>query len=244
MIKRKVTIGVFIRSWIFWIIMGGLIPIYNLISLPLFLVNTRLRHKIMLSWAHLFTWMAKYVCRINYVVKGQENVTVWPAIIASNHQSMWETMALNTMFPSHVWIAKKELTKVPFFGWGLLSVSPIAIDRSKGASSLQQILRQSQHRMQKGFGVLVFPEGTRVRTGETKAYKTGVARMATNLNLSIYPAAHNAGYCIPKRSFYLYPGLVTVIIGKPITSIGKDPIELTLEIENTINNELSQLPKE
>lgn len=243
MSKRKVTIGVFIRSWIFWLIMGGLIPVYNLLSLPLFLVNTRLRHKIMLSWAHIFTWMAKYVCGIKYEVKGQENIKEWPAIIASNHQSMWETMSLNTIFPSHVWIAKRELTKIPFFGWGMLSVSPIAIDRSQGASSLQQILHQSKNRMQKGFGVLVFPEGTRVRAGDTKAYKTGVARMATSLNLPIYPVAHNAGYCIPKNSFYLYPGLVTVIIGTPISSIGKDAVELTLEIENTINGELNQLPK-
>ena len=243
MSKRKITLRVFICSWIFWLIMGGLIPIYNLLSLPLFLVNTRLRHSIMLSWAHLFTWLAKNLCGIKYEVKGQENVTIWPAVIASNHQSMWETMALNTMFPAHVWIAKRELTKIPFFGWGLLSVSPIAIDRSKGTSSLQQILHQSQHRMQKGFGVLVFPEGTRVRSGETKAYKVGVAKMATHLNLSIYPVAHNAGRCIPKNSFYLYPGLVTVIIGKPISSTGKDSMDLTLEIENTINSERDQLPR-
>ena len=240
--KRKVTFGIFIRSWIFWLIMGGLIPFYNLLSLPLFLVETRLRHNIMLSWAHLFTWLAKNLCGIQYEVKGLENITAWPAIIASNHQSMWETMALNTIFPAHVWIAKRELTRIPFFGWGMLSVSPIAIDRSQGTSSLQQVLRQSQHRMQKGFGVLVFPEGTRVRTGDVKAYKTGCARMATNLGLPIYPVAHNAGLCIPKNSFYLYPGLVTVAIGKPISSIGKDPTALTLELENTINRELKQLP--
>lgn len=238
---NKKTIAVILRSTLLWLIIGPLTVLYSMTSLSLFFVNLKLRHKILSSWARAFTWCAKYICGVNYIVIGKENIITGPAIIASNHQSMWETAAFVNFFPQHVWILKKELLKIPFFGWTLRLVSPIAINRSERAVALHKILHQSVKRIQLGFWILVFPEGTRAPAGKLFQFKTGIAKMAINLSVPILPVAHNAGHCMPKSSFFLYPGTITVLIGKPISPINRQPEELTNEIQKNIQLMLEQI---
>ncbi len=240
--KNKKTASVIIRSIIFWFILGFLAIFYNIFAVTFYVLPMRIRHKIISSWGIIFTLLSKYLCNANYTVTGRENIIAGPAIIASNHQSAWETMSFNLFFPQHVWILKRELLRVPFFGWTIATLSPIAIDRARGSEAIQQILAQSIERIKNGFWILVFPEGTRVAPGVVKPFKTGVGRVASTLNLPVIPVAHNAGYVIPRKSFWIYPGMTSVVIGKAIyPNANETPETLTERIEQAIRHNLEPL---
>jgi 1-acyl-sn-glycerol-3-phosphate acyltransferase len=238
----KVTFSIAWRSTLLWTVVGLGALFYNVIAIPLFLVPVKIRHKIIGSWAYIFTCMCKRVCGVTYTIKGLDNLVSGSAIIASNHQSTWETIAFVTIFPQHVWILKRELLKIPLFGWAIATLSPIAIDRSQGSASIQQILSQSVERIKHGFWILAFPEGTRVAPGIKKPYKIGVARMAESLQIPIIPVAHNAGYRLARASFWLFPGEIKVIIDKPIYPQKNETAEeLNLRIEHVITKNLATI---
>ncbi len=240
--KNQLTFSVVWRSILLWIIVGGSAVIYNLTAFTMVILPVHIRHKVISSWAYIFTFFANHLCKVKYTVVGLENLIGGSAIIASNHQSMWETIAFATIFPQHVWILKREILRIPFFGWTVATLSPISIDRSKGLASMQQIMTQSVDRIKQGFWILVFPEGTRVTPGVKKAHKIGVARMANSLKIPVIPVAHNAGYCIPKASHWVFPGEIKVIIDKPVYPVDNETIEqLCLRIEQSINKNLATI---
>lgn len=241
--KPELNLSVKVRSTLTWLILGSTMPFYTLIAFVIVFLPLKLRHNILTSWCSLFLFLTKHICKTNYQVFGLENIIKEKSIFASNHQSTWETLAFNSILPQHVWIAKQELLKIPFFGWAFRTVSPIAIDRKNPAVASKQIISQGTKRINDGFWILVYPEGTRVATNvKNQPYKTGTARMALQLNLPITPIAHNAGYVMPRNSFWIYPGLVTIIIGKPIYIVEGDNIEsLTLKIKTNITQELDKI---
>jgi len=237
--KQNLTVRVKIASTITWLIMGILTLLYFFLAQLIFFLGHKIRHRVLISWGEVFTFLGKYLCGVTYEVSGKENLIAGPAIFASNHQSTWETMAFNVFLPQHIWILKRELIRIPIFGWTLKSLSPIAIDRADKKASVMQVLEQSAERIKDGFWIMVFPEGTRLPPGSRENYKTGVARMAINLNLPIIPLAHNAGHIMPRRSFWLYPGKVTITIGKPIyPQEYSSAEELTECIRQAIYNQL------
>lgn len=240
---HKKTFNIVLRSTILWILMIFMTLLLSVSALILLPFPVKLRHKIVTQWGVIFTVLAKYICKVNYIVKGLENLPKTSALIASNHQSLWETMSYNTIFPQHVWILKRELLKVPLFGWALASLMPIAINRSDPKAASQQVAEQSVARIKHGFWILVFPEGTRVKPGANAPYKTGISKIALTLNLPIIPVAHNAGYFVPKNSFCLYPGTIEVVIGKPIYPINREesPEELTERVRKAIADNLRPL---
>ncbi|MFM8453893.1 MAG: lysophospholipid acyltransferase family protein, partial [Gammaproteobacteria bacterium] len=167
-------------------------------------------------WSRLFIGLAKYICGINYQVKGFENIPKTPCIVLSKHQSMWETVFLQTILPVQTSVLKKELLKIPFFGWGLAALRPIAIDRSNLKNSILSITEHGKERLKAGIWVVLFPEGTRVEPGKTGKYaKTGF-RLAMATGTPILPIAHNAGVFWPKGWWLKKPGLITVEIGELI----------------------------
>jgi len=170
-----------------------------------------------------------------------ENIPKQPVIILSKHQSAWETIAFQKIFPPQVWVLKRELLWVPFFGWGLAMTSPIAIDRSAGKKSLEQMLTQGIDRLKKGFFIVIFPEGTRMKPGEIGKYHIGGAWLASKSAVSIIPVAHNAGKFWPKNSFIKNPGVIKVSIGKLISSENKTVDELNLQVKNWIENEMKAI---
>jgi 1-acyl-sn-glycerol-3-phosphate acyltransferase len=238
--RPQTTLSVKIRSTIMWVLLCSVMPLYNVIAYLAYLLPAKSRHYLVSSWGILFLFLTKHICKTKYQVLGLENLIKGPAILASNHQSTWETLAFNKFFPPHVWIAKKELLKIPFFGWAFRTVSPIAIDRKAPTAASKQIVQQGKQRIKKGFWILVYPEGTRVTSNsKDHPYKAGAARMALELNLPIIPIAHNAGHIMPRSSFWVYPGLVTVRIGKPIyINKGDDGESLTARIKASITHEL------
>lgn len=215
--KQKPSLGVIIRTIIAWILLVLLAIIYNIIApiLGLF-ASKHTCHKLFHIFSHNYIFIVKHLCNVNYQVEGMENMLKGSVLVASNHQSVWETQAHNMLFPNVVWVLKRELLKIPLFGWALRTLSPIAIDRSRGSEALEQILSQGRQRVKDGFSIIIFPEGTRVPPGQEKPFKTGAAKIAKELDLPIIPVAQNSGRLLPKNTPWMFPGLVRVKIGKPI----------------------------
>ena len=241
--QNKLSIAIIMRSTLFWMIVGLLSVVYAFLAITLyFFLSLRTRHKILTSWSIIFAILARHLCRVNYQVRGREHITREPGIIASNHQSMWETIVYTQIFPAHAWIVKRELLMVPFFGWVMATLAPIAINRAAGGSVIKQMLSQSADRIRDGFWILLFPEGTRAKPGNILPFKVGVGRLALGLNIPVLPVAHNAGYLLPKNSFFLYPGTVQVIIGEPIYPQENETHEaLTARIREVIAQSLATI---
>jgi 1-acyl-sn-glycerol-3-phosphate acyltransferase len=221
--------------------MGIYTIIIFLIALSVAFCKPVTRNRILCSWTWLFNFCARNICGVKYQIIGRENIPKTPTIIASNHQSMWETLCFTQIFPLHVWVLKEELLKIPFFGWTLRFASPISIDRNSKGNAIEKVLKQGVERFDDGFWILTFPEGTRLMPKQRKKYKSGTARLALLLNSKILPVAHDAGCYYPKTGLCLYPGVITVKIGKPISPDGQTAETLTKLLETTNNQMLDCL---
>jgi len=202
------------------------------------------RYRFMLIWPRLNLWAARGLLGIRHRVIGQENLPDGsvPHIVLSKHSSTWDVLAIPLTVPQPLcFVAKKELLWIPFFGWGLKLASPILIDRKAGRESMQQIYAQGEARHKQGFWVILFPEGTRVPPTQKQRYKTGGARFAVTLGVPVLPMAHNAGYLWPRGIFGKRAGTITLSIGKPISSAGKDAAALMQEVEAWIETETARL---
>lgn len=193
------------------------------------------------SWCRVNLFGARWICGIRYRMLGAENIPSTSHIVLSKHSSTWETLALTQFFPPLAYVAKKELLSIPFFGWGFALASPITIDRKAGTDAMQQIATQGRERFRQGFWIVLYPEGTRIPPGRRAKYKTGGARLAIELGVPVLPIAHNAGYLWPKGLFGKCAGTLTVSIGKPIPSVGKDAQTLMAEVEAWIEGEVARL---
>ena len=240
--RNKLTLIVIVRSVLFWTLSCLSLPFYSIIALCIVPLSPRTRHTILISAARYFSFLLKHLCRIKYTVTGLQNIPAEPAIFAGNHQSAWETVVLNCFLPPCVWIMKKSLFNIPFYGWSVRAMSTIAIDRKKGEDALLQVIKQGRERFKLGFWIIMFPEGTRVKPKSRKPYKYGCAKLALSLGVPVVPFAHNAGYCLAKNSFWLYPGMVDVVIGAPIyAEANDDSVSYTKKIETWVNNQLEQI---
>ena len=190
-------------------------------------------------WNVAVIWAAKAICGIRYQVKGRENLPDAPAVVLSKHQSAWETIFYIVLMPRPlVYVFKKALTWIPFFGWGIALLRMIPIDRSKGRDAMKQVIEIGRQRLADGQWIIMFPEGTRSRVGSQEKYKLGGARLAVETGVPVIPVAMNSGEFWPKNSFLKKPGVITVSIGKPIPSEGKSTQELLQQVENWIESEM------
>ena len=213
----------FLRSLAFALVQMLVTPPYALFALCTFALPRMTRYRLISGWSRLIIRMARIILGIEWRVEGQEHLPSRPAVILSKHQSAWETMAFQLIFPPQVHVLKRELLWIPFFGWGLALMSPIAINRSRGMRALRTIARRGRERLAQGFWVVVFPEGTRVAPGETRDYQPGGAWLAAASGAPVVPVAHNAGLLWPRNAFLKRSGTVTVRIGPPIDAANRDP---------------------
>lgn len=205
-----------IKNLIYWFIL----TVSIILLFPLILIGALFpggAHKIAQMWVAILNWSLKHIIGLKYTLIGAENIPSKPSIICAKHQSGWETLALQEIFPPQVYVAKRELFKIPFFGWGLKLVKTIGIDRSNRREANEQLMQQGLARKNEGYWISIFPEGTRIAPGARGKYKLGGARMAKMFEMDIVPVALNSGEFWPKNSFLKYPGEITVVIGKPIT---------------------------
>lgn len=231
--------SLFLRSLLFAVLMAILTVIWSLACVLFAPFPYARRYYLTARWNVIVVWMAKVICGIRYEVKGFENFPDAPAVVLSKHQSAWETIFLLQMTPRPlVFVFKKSLTYIPFFGWGIALLRMIPIDRSKGRDAFAQVVVQGRKRLADGQWIIMFPEGTRIPVGQTGKYKNGGTRLAVETNTVVVPIAHNAGECWPKNSFIKKPGLITVSIGKPISPENLDSSELMAKVENWIESEM------
>jgi len=216
-------------------------PPYAVVTLACFPLSARNRYRITSSWTRLMLFLLRVICGIEYRVLGAEHIPKKPSIVLSKHQSAWETLAFQKIFPPQVWVLKKELLRIPFFGWGLAMTSPIAIDRSSGKAALEQVVEQGRDRLRQGFWVVIFPEGTRIAPGKKGKYRIGGAWLATHVNVPVVPVAHNAGEFWGRNSFIKRPGTITVSIGAPIDPTGMEPGDLNVLVEAWIEAEVKRI---
>jgi 1-acyl-sn-glycerol-3-phosphate acyltransferase len=230
-----------LRSVLFAASLVLITPPYALLALATFPLPPMLRYRVISGWSRAVLFLARRLLRIDWKVEGHENLPACPAVILSKHQSAWETLAFQQIFPPQVHVLKRELLWIPFFGWGLALMSPIAIDRSRGVAALRNIARRGRERLDQGFWVVIFPEGTRVAPGEKRAYQLGGAWLAAASGAPIVPVAHNAGRVWPRNAFIKRPGTVTVRIGPPIESRDRDPKMLNELAETWIEEQQKAL---
>jgi 1-acyl-sn-glycerol-3-phosphate acyltransferase len=229
------------RSTLFALALLLITPPYALLALATFALPRMVRYRIISGWSRLVLWLARRLVGIDWRVEGKENLPAGPAIILSKHQSAWETIAFQVIFPPQVHVLKRELLWIPFFGWGLALMSPIAIDRGRGVAALRSIARGGKERLQQGFWVVVFPEGTRVAPGERRNYQLGGAWLAAESGAAVVPVAHNAGLFWPRNAFLKRSGTVTVRIGPSIAAANRDPKTINALAEKWIEEQQESL---
>lgn len=200
------------------------------------------RYNYVRGWSAGILWLLKVTCNITYEIRGMQNVIDnqdKPVILLSKHQSAWETIAYISLFPKQLcYVFKKELLKIPFFGWAMAMLRMIHIDRSQRDKAAIAVAEQGKVRLSEGCWIIIYPEGTRVPVGKHIPYQKGGARLAVNTQANVIPIAHNAGHVWPKNSFLKYPGLVTLSIGPLITTEEKNPSLVLREVETWIETEM------
>jgi len=226
-----------LRSVLFAASLVIVTPPYALVALATFPLPRMARYRVISGWSRLVVRLARALCGIRWRVEGREHLPASPSVILSKHQSAWETLAFQEIFPPQVLVLKRELLWIPFFGWGLALMSPIAIDRAKGRAALRDIARRGKERLAQGFWVVIFPEGTRVRVGEKREYQQGGAWLAAQCGVPVVPVAHNAGRFWPRNAFLKAPGTVTVRIGPAIATAGRDAKQISADAEAWIEAE-------
>jgi len=230
-----------LRSALFALALLLVTPPYAIVALLTCPLPRRVRYRIISGWSRLVVLMARALCGIRWRVEGGERLPRTPAVILSKHQSAWETMAFQLIFPPQSYLLKRELLWIPFFGWGLALMSPIAIDRSRGLAALRQLVRRGKERLAQGFWVVVFPEGTRVAPGERRKYQVGGALLAEHSGAPVVPVAHNAGLLWRRNAFIKHPGTITVRIGPTIDSAGRDAATINALAEQWIEEQQKTL---
>jgi 1-acyl-sn-glycerol-3-phosphate acyltransferase len=225
-----------LRALLFYTGISVTALIFSLLGILLLPLPFHTRARVVTLWTHSTLWWLKICCGVRCRVQGREHIPPGPAIILCKHQSAWETMGLQQVFPAQVWVFKRELLWIPFFGWGLAVLDPIAVDRSAKRKALKQLIADGKERLGRGIWITLFPEGTRVAPGKKGEYHAGGGLLAKEANVPVVPVAHNAGLFWPKHSFAKRPGTIDLVVGPCIDPAGKSARQIMEIAENWIEN--------
>ncbi len=229
------------RSLVFFVIYAVTAVLFSCLGVIVWPLPFKWRYAVVSQWAKLNIWLLAKICDLHLEVEGKEHIGEEPAVIICKHQSAWETLALQAVFPPQVWVLKRELLWIPFFGWGLASLSPIAIDRKAGRKALSQVIEQGLDRLSSGAWVVVFPEGTRVAPGHMGKFGIGGARLAVDTGYPVIPVAHDAGHFWPKRGFLKKPGTIKMVIGNKIETTDIDAGALNQQLFEWMQQQMTKL---
>lgn len=229
-----------LRSFLFYL---GYVPGTILLSL-LFMVLFPLlpalgRHRFASLWAGFVLGWLRMTCGVKWETRGLELLPQNGVVILANHQSSWETLYLYRLFYPLAPILKRELLQIPFFGWALGLMQPIAIDRSNPRAAGKSLLTQGKQRLGDGYSVMIFPEGTRSPPDRMRHFSRGGAKLALAAGAPVLPIALRTGHCWPARRFLKFPGTVTVEIGAPIDTTGYDAATLTEAVEQWVRERVA-----
>ena len=230
-----------LRSTLFMLILLLVTPPYALLVLLCFPLPHRARRLSVEPWVRFATWLIKHVLGIGYELRGRENIPASPAVILCKHQSAWETVVLQEVFPLVLFVWKKELKQLPFFGWALAVIPMISVDRAAGKDALKQLVDQGRERLAQGYSVIIFPEGTRAAPGQKRRYKVGGAHLGVEAGAPVLPVALNSGEFWGRNAFFKRSGRVIVSIGPAIDPSGLAADEVNARAEAWIEGEMRRI---
>jgi 1-acyl-sn-glycerol-3-phosphate acyltransferase len=178
-------------------------------------------------------WLLRTVVGLRMEVRGRKKLPKPPYLVASKHQSAWDTFALIPIFTDPALVMKWELTLIPFYGWFSRKFEHVFVKRGRGPAALRQLVRDAQDRARAGREVLIFPEGTRRTPGAEPDYKPGSVALYEGLDLPCVPMALNSGLYWPRRQLIRYPGAIIVEILDPLPA-GLPRAEFRAELQRRI----------
>ena len=230
-------------SILYYLLQFILTIVYGTLAIFLVPLSVYRRYQIIRSWAQINLWLLKKLCGLDYQIRGLENLPKSQGyIIVINHQSAWETLILQKIFDWIVFILKRELLWIPFFGFGMAVCWPIALNRKERKQALRHLNKQGRLRLEAGADIVIYPEGTRQPVDKMGKFNVGAAHLAMKTQTPIIPIAHNAGLFWPKNSIFKKSGCIEVVIGAPIYPEELSVRALNENVENWIKDTLQTLP--
>lgn len=211
-----------------------------IVSLPVLFMRRQATLKLARLWSRLSVWMLRVICGTELEFRGLQNIPAKPVVIAAKHQSFLETLALTIPIEDFSYVLKRELMRIPLFGWLLRSAEQVGIDRKSGRAALLQILDVARRLLSEGRCMFIFPEGTRRPVGAPPDYKGGVGFIYDKANAPVLPVALNTGLFWPRRSFLRMPG-PCVIEFLPVIEPGLDRATFMRVLEEQIETSTNAL---
>lgn len=205
-----------LRALLFNLVLFGSGALFLSLALPALILPRRVTILVGETWFSFILTALRVICGISHEVRGLENLPATPCIVASKHQSAWDTFAFLTFLDDAAYVIKKELIRIPVYGWLMNKAGMVPVDRAGGARALRGMVRTARGRLADGRNVVIFPEGTRTAPGTHRAYHPGVAALYTQLAVPVVPVALNSGLYWPRRAFIKRPGHIVVEILPPI----------------------------
>ena len=227
-----------LRACVFYIGFIAVVLIFGLACCAACFLPAKQLHAVAATGNFLSLFWLRITCNIKVKITGRENIPPGACVILCNHQSSWESYYLQWLLQPASFVLKRELLWIPFFGWSLALLHPIAIKRSNPASAIRHIFKQGALRLEEGLKVVIYPEGTRMPPGALGKFKTGGAALAARAGVPILPVSHNAGEHWALNEFLKYPGTVCLNIGPTIDTSNNSARELTDTARSWIDRSL------
>ncbi len=232
------------RSFVFDVVQNIITVLMLLYIVFLLPFPWQMTMKAIIVWTKILRFLSSWLLGIHIRIVGMENIPEGPVVVASKHQSAWDTAIFPLLLPGTVYVLKKELLSIPIWGWCARKVRSIAVDRAGGASALKQMLAETKARLKEGRRVIIFPEGTRVLPGQTKEYHPGIAAIYRSANVPVVPAALNSGLFWGRLSIgKKYPGTITVEF-LPAIEPGMDRRDFMATLKSQIDTATEKLEAE
>lgn len=226
------------RSLVFYPVYLLIVLIFSLLGCTIgWLLPMGPRQSLVTTANQLIVAWLSFCCGIKVKIEGRENIPDTPFVALSNHQSSWETYYLQRTLRPVSTILKRELLKIPVFGWGLSTTDPIAIDRGNPRQALRDVMTQGKNRiLSRKMNVLIYPEGTRVPYGKSAKYNRSGAALAIAAGVPLLPICHNAGACWPAHQIIKHPGTIRIVFGEAIEPSNLDSKTLTNRVQSWIED--------
>jgi 1-acyl-sn-glycerol-3-phosphate acyltransferase len=207
---------ILVRSAVFSVVFFGVSLVLTLVATAMRIVAPVRVLGVAMLWGRCLVAAARIICGIRLDVRGLENIPPGAALIASRHQSAFDTFVWLTLLPRCCYVFKQELRRIPLFGKLMGAAGMIEVDRAGGGAAIRTLLAEADRAVREARQIVIFPEGTRSEPGSPVVLQSGIAAMASRTGLPVIPVATDSGLCWGRRAFRKRPGAIRIVIGRPI----------------------------
>ncbi|MBM6593429.1 lysophospholipid acyltransferase family protein [Microvirga pudoricolor] len=229
-----------LRSLLFNVAFYINLIVWLILLIPGFVVPRKAFMRLVQTWARTSLWLLRVLAGTKVEYRGLERIPAGGLLVASKHQSLWETFALLPVFDDPTFILKRELQWIPFFGWYTWKADCIPVNRKAGSQALVAMTAKAKEEVREGRQIMIFPEGTRRPAGAPPAYKYGVSHLYQSLGVPCLPVGLNSGLYWPRRKFIRHPGTIVVEILEPIP-VGLERTEMFRILQERIEDSSNRL---